>query len=137
MVLENSGRCRATAPAPGVVMEAKEMDARALVVYGTTGRAPQRLTVFGVLLLAAVASAGESSTGWWEVQTPHVTLRSDLKAEEAQRAALTVERDRGALLAAAWVGAKLLQPEHIDVVVFSRKQDFDRYFPYLVAGYFA
>jgi Flp pilus assembly protein TadD len=118
------------------MMEARERGAPAPVAYSTRARPPRRLTLVGALLLAAVASAGESPTGWWEVQTPHVTLRSDLNAEDARRAALTVERDRGALLAAAWAGAKLLQPEHIEVVVFEKRREFDRYFPLSVAGLF-
>jgi tetratricopeptide (TPR) repeat protein len=91
-------------------------------------------TAFLVFLLVGVASAGERSTGWWEVQTEHVNLRTDLSADDALTAALTVERDRSALLAAAWGSAKLLQPERIDVVVFAQKQDFARYFPPRVAG---
>jgi TonB family protein len=87
-----------------------------------------RLTLLSVLFLAAVGSADERSTGWWEVQRPHVTLRTDLRPEEARRAALAVERTRAALLAAAWPGAKLWQREHIEVVVFSNQQDFQRYF---------
>lgn len=94
------------------------------------------LTVLSVLLLAAIALAGEGSTGWWVVQTAHVTLRTDLSQEDARRAALAVERDRGALLAAGWAGAKLLQPEHIEVVVIRKRMDFDRYFPHSVAGVF-
>lgn len=88
-----------------------------------------------VLLLAAAAWAGQASTGWTEVKSTHVTLETDLNAQEARRAALAVERTRAALLAAAWAGAKL-QPERIEVVVFASQPDFLRYFGPNVGGLF-
>jgi tetratricopeptide (TPR) repeat protein len=87
------------------------------------------------LLLAAGARADQASTGWTEVKTAHITLKTDLGAEEARRAALAVERTRAALLAAAWAGAKL-QPERIEVVVFASQPDFLRYFGANVGGLF-
>jgi tetratricopeptide (TPR) repeat protein len=94
----------------------------------------QRSAAFGLLLLAAVCGASE--TGWSEVQTGHVTLKTDLAPEEARRAALTVEKTRAALLAAAWPGARLLQPERVEVVVFAKQSDFMRYFGRDLLGLF-
>jgi tetratricopeptide (TPR) repeat protein len=96
----------------------------------------QRLAVSGLLLLAQVSTAGERSTGWSEVQTAHVTLKTDLDPEEARRAALAVENTRAALLAAAWPGAKLLQPDRVEVVVFAKQSDFRRYFGRELLGLF-
>ncbi len=90
----------------------------------------------GLLLLGTPALAAPAATGWTEVQTPHVTLLTDLHPEDARRAALTVERTRAALLAAAWPGAQLLQPEHIEVVVFADRRDFQRYFGDRLLGVF-
>ncbi len=96
-----------------------------------------RLTAGGLLLFGwAFAANAETATGWSEVQTPHVTLKSDLHPDDARRAALAVERTRAALLAAAWPGAQLLQPEHIEVIVFSNHQDFERYFGTRVGAVF-
>jgi tetratricopeptide (TPR) repeat protein len=88
-----------------------------------------------LFLLAAGASADNGPTGWTEVRTAHVTLKTDLRPEEARRAALAVERTRAALLAAAWGGAKL-QAERIEVVVFARQPDFLHYFGRDVGGIF-
>jgi tetratricopeptide (TPR) repeat protein len=88
-----------------------------------------------VLLLAAAARADKAASGWTEVKSVHITLKTDLNAEEARRATLAVERTRAALLAAAWAGAKL-QPERIEVVVFASQTDFLRYFGANVAGLF-
>lgn len=87
-----------------------------------------RWLAWGLLLLASAGSAEESKTGWTEVQTAHITLKSDLGPEETRRAALVVERTRATLLAAAWPGAKLLQPERVEVIVFASQSDFLRYF---------
>ncbi len=95
-----------------------------------------RLSSLGLVLLATAASAAPAQTGWTEVQTPHVTLMTDLNRDEARRAALSVERTRAALLAAAWPGTKLLQPERIEVVVFANRQDFQSYFGDRVGGVF-
>ncbi len=91
----------------------------------------------GCLLLSGLAArAAEPQTGWTEVKTPHVTLKTDLAPDEARKAALLVERTRLALLAAAWPGMKLLQPEHIEVVVFRDHREFQRYFGDRLAGLF-
>jgi Flp pilus assembly protein TadD len=82
----------------------------------------------GLLLLGTPVSAAPAATGWTEIQTPNVTLMTDLHPEDARRAALAVERTRAALLAAAWPSAKLLQPEHIEVVVYANRLDFQGYF---------
>jgi Flp pilus assembly protein TadD len=86
-----------------------------------------RLAGVGLLLLASVTSAGEPKSGWSEVKTPHVTVKTDLSLEAAERAAVLAEKTRAALLAAAWSGAKLPQ-ERIELVVFSSHQDFAFYF---------
>lgn len=88
------------------------------------------------LLLVPPSFAEEPSTGWTEVQTEHITLKTDLSSDEARQAALTVERTRAALLAAAWPGAKLLQPERVEVVVLSSREDFQHYFGRLPTGVF-
>ncbi len=90
-----------------------------------------RLSALGLLLLVPAAGAAPSKTGWSEVKTPHVTLKSDLGLEAAERAAVLAERTRAALLAAAWPGAKLPQ-ERIELVVLSYHQDFEHYFGDLV-----
>ena len=90
---------------------------------------------FTALLFGAGALAAPAPTGWREVKTAHVTLKTDLDAEEARRAAMAVERTRAGLLAAAWAGAKL-QPEHIEVVVFASQLDFVRYFGPNLLGLF-
>ncbi len=96
---------------------------------------PAFRVAFTALLLGAGALAAPAPTGWREVKTAHVTLKTDLDAEEARRAAMAVERTRAGLLAAAWAGAKL-QPEHIEVVVFASQQDFVRYFGPNLLGLF-
>ena len=95
----------------------------------------RRWPALGALLLAAGAGAESAPTGWTEVQTAHVTLKSDLRPDDARRAAQAVERSRTALIAAAWAGAKL-QPERIEVVVFAKQSDFWRYFGNRVSGLF-
>jgi len=90
----------------------------------------------GLSLLAMAAWVAPAPTGWTQVQTPHVTLMTDLRPDDARRAAVTVERTRAALLAAAWPGTQLLQPEHIEVVVFANHQEFQRYFGDRVGGVF-
>jgi tetratricopeptide (TPR) repeat protein len=100
-----------------------------------SGCCSARWAVSGLLLLGASASADKGSTGWMEVRTEHVTLKTDLSPEQARRAALAVERTRAALLAAAWGGAKL-QAEPIEVVVFANQQDFLRYFGRNITGLF-
>ena len=89
-----------------------------------------------LLLSASPSKAADATAGWTEVRTEHITLKSDLGKEESARAALAVERTRTALLAAAWPGAKLLQPERVDVVVFARQMDFLHYFGANLIGLF-
>jgi tetratricopeptide (TPR) repeat protein len=85
-------------------------------------------SLLGLLLLAASGASAGAGTGWTEVQTAHITLKTDLDPDDARRAALAVENTRAALLAGAWPAAKLLQPERIEVVVFAKEGDFLRYF---------
>jgi tetratricopeptide (TPR) repeat protein len=91
----------------------------------------KRLFACGLLLFAWAAAAAPSKSGWSEVTTPHVTVKTDLSLDVAERAAVLAERTRAALLAAAWSGAKLPQ-ERVELVVFSDHQDFERYFGDLV-----
>ncbi len=86
-----------------------------------------RRFALGLLVFASASGAAPSKTGWSEVRTPHVTLKTDLNLDAAERAAVLAERTRAALLAAAWSGAKLPQ-ERIELVVFSDHQDFEHYF---------
>jgi len=86
--------------------------------------------------LAPAVWAAEAQTGWTEVRAPHVTLKTDLRPDDARRAAQMVERTRAALLAAAWPGAKLLQPERIEVVALSNHQEFQTYFGEYTGGQF-
>jgi tetratricopeptide (TPR) repeat protein len=96
-----------------------------------------RVVAVCFLVLASASSGGEVSTGWTEVRTEHITLKSDLGKEETARAALAVERTRAALLAAAWPGAKLLQPERVEVIVFAGQPDFIHYFGAFLLGLFS
>jgi hypothetical protein len=91
-----------------------------------------RLFVFALLLLTPLASAAEAKTGWMEVKTKHVTVKTDLGTEEALRAAVLAEGTRAALLAAAWPGSRLDQ-DRIELIVFSNHQEFERYFGDFVA----
>ncbi len=95
-----------------------------------------RLTAFSFFLAALAAFSAEPQTGWTEVRTPHVTLKTDLQLDEAGRAALAIERTRSGLLAAVWPGMKLLQVEHIEMVVFRDHPEFQRYFGDRLAGLF-
>jgi tetratricopeptide (TPR) repeat protein len=101
--------------------------------------APSRTLLIGpVLATAALPAAGAGpETGWREVRTPHVVVQTDLVSADARRAALAVERTRAAMLATAWGGARLSQPEHIEVVVFSDGLDFEHHFGRNVGGVFA
>lgn len=90
------------------------------------------LTALGLLLFAPSAAAAEAKTDWMEVQTAHVTVKTDLGLEGAREAASLAELTRTALLAAAWGGAKLTQ-DRVELIVFSNHQDFERYFGDLVA----
>ncbi|MGO9831137.1 MAG: tetratricopeptide repeat protein [Myxococcaceae bacterium] len=82
---------------------------------------------FAAVLFALASWAGESKTGWTEVKTEHVTLRTDLSAEDGVRAAILAERTRAELIAGAWPGTRL-QLDSIELVVLSSHQDFQRYF---------
>jgi Flp pilus assembly protein TadD len=93
-----------------------------------------RLLALCLLLGGPLASAREPE--WREVQTAHVTLKTDLGPSDARRAALMVERTRAGLLAAAFPGAKLLQPERVEVVVFASGLDFEHHFGRRVGGVF-
>jgi tetratricopeptide (TPR) repeat protein len=90
-----------------------------------------RLAGCGLLLLAPSTQAKESKSDWTEVKFPHVTVKTDLGLEAAERAGLLAERMRAALIAAAWPGSKLPQ-DRVELVVFSSHQDFQHYFGELV-----
>jgi len=85
------------------------------------------LALSGLLLLASAAGAAESKTGWYEVTTPHITIKTDLSLDDAQHAAVLAEQTRAALLSAAFSGAKLSQ-ERFQIVIFRSHQDFEGYF---------
>ena len=91
-----------------------------------------RLAALGLLLLSPQASAADAKTGWMEVKTKHVTVKTDLGRKDALRTAVLAEQTRAALLAAAWPGSRLDQ-DRIELVVFSNHQDFERYFGDFVA----
>lgn len=86
-----------------------------------------RLASLGLLLLARETSADASRTGWTEVRTAHVTVKTDLSPKSARGAALLAEESRAALLAAGWPGTRPLK-DRIELVVFSDHQDFEGYF---------
>jgi tetratricopeptide (TPR) repeat protein len=86
-----------------------------------------RLAAFALLVLTPVASADDAKTGWMEVKTKHVTVKTDLSHKDAVRAAVLAEQTRAALLAAAWPGSRLDQ-DRIELIVFSNHQEFERYF---------
>jgi Flp pilus assembly protein TadD len=79
------------------------------------------------LALVGATAAADSKTGWNEIRTAHVILRTDLSFEDAERAAILVERARLTLLAAGWPGAKSPQ-DTVQVVVLSSHQEFQKYF---------
>ncbi len=86
-----------------------------------------RLAALGFLVLSPRAFAADAKTGWMEVKTKHVTVKTDLGRKDAIRTAVLAEQTRAALLAAAWPGSRLDQ-DRIELVVFSDHQDFERYF---------
>ena len=90
----------------------------------------------GLPLTLLVASAAQADSGCREVQTPHVLLRTDLSSRGAREAALTVERYRAEIIAAAWPRARLPTGERIELTVLSDGRDFERYFGRTVAGVF-
>ena len=93
-----------------------------------------RGSVLGMLVLAATATAGE--TGWREIQAPHVKLRTDLGSGDAREAALTVERYRAEIIAAAWPRASFPPGDVIEMTVLANGVDFERYFGRTIAGSF-
>jgi hypothetical protein len=94
-----------------------------------------RWTALALLLVGGAAFSEETKTGWTEVKTAHVTLRTNLSPEAARRGALLAEKSRAALLAAAWPEAKLTE-DRIELIVLSSRQDFESYFGSLVSGEF-
>jgi tetratricopeptide (TPR) repeat protein len=90
-----------------------------------------RLAALGLIFSWASASAAEPKSGWTEVKTAHVTVKTDLSLDGAREAALLAEQTRAAVLAAAWPGTRLTQ-DRIELIVFSNHQDFERYFGDLV-----
>jgi len=89
-------------------------------------------------VLAAVLAGGPArgDSGWREVQAPHVVLRTDLGSRAAREAALTVERYRAQIIAAAWPRARLPAGDRIEMTVFSNGLDFERHFGRTIAGIF-
>ena len=64
---------------------------------------------------------------WREVQTPHFTVDSDLPELAVREVAENLEQMRAALIVAAWTGARNPPRGRIDVVVFRRRSEFERY----------
>jgi hypothetical protein len=86
-----------------------------------------RLAALGLLVVTPRVLAADAKTGWMEVKTKHVTVKTDLGRKDAVKAAVLAEQTRAALLAAAWPGSRLDQ-DRVELVVFSNHQDFERYF---------
>jgi hypothetical protein len=82
-----------------------------------------RAVILG-LLLGGVARA---DSGWREIRGPHVVLRTDLGSGAAREAALTVERFRAQIIAAAWPRATLPAVDRIEVTVFANGLDFEHH----------
>ena len=82
------------------------------------------------IVAAGVFLAGEAraDSGWREIRGPHVVLRTDLGSGAAREAALTVERFRAQITAAAWPRATLPAGDRIEVTVFANGLDFERHF---------
>jgi tetratricopeptide (TPR) repeat protein len=87
-----------------------------------------------VALLVPAAWGGE--TGWREIRAPHVVLRTDLNSRDAREAALTVERYRAELIAAAWPRANFPMGDAIEMTAFAGRGDFEHYFTRRVTGVF-
>jgi tetratricopeptide (TPR) repeat protein len=85
------------------------------------------LRMFGPLVLVAVASAACASSSWTEIKSAHATVKTDLAPADARRAAVLTEQTRAMLLAAAWPGSQL-EPDRVELIVFSNHQEFQRYF---------
>ena len=90
------------------------------------------------IVAAGVFLAGEAraESGWREIRGPHVVLRTDLGSGAAREAALTVERFRAQIVAAAWPRATLPASDVIEVTVFANGLDFERHFGRNIAGVF-
>jgi len=89
-----------------------------------------------VVLGALLGGGARADSGWREIQGPHVVLRTDLGAGAAKEAALTVERFRAQIIAAAWPRATLPASDRIGVTVFGNGLDFERHFGRNLAGVF-
>src|SRR5215813_2330046 len=94
-----------------------------------------RATRMAVLGLALLAGRARAESGWREIEAPHVTLRTDLGTGAAREAALTVERYRAQIIAAAWPRATL-PATRIDMTVFANGLDFEHSFGRNFAGVF-
>jgi tetratricopeptide (TPR) repeat protein len=88
-----------------------------------------------VLGLALLAGPARADSGWREIEAPHVTLRTDLGSGAARDAALSVERFRAQIIAAAWPKATL-PATRIDMTVFANGLDFEQNFGRNLAGVF-
>jgi hypothetical protein len=64
---------------------------------------------------------------WFEVQTPHFTVATDLPELQALQVARNLEDIRTALIAVAWTGARNPPRGRSDVVAFRSRAEFDRY----------
>jgi tetratricopeptide (TPR) repeat protein len=95
-----------------------------------------RLLAVALLGLPTAVTADEAETGWTEVRTPHVLLRTDLHPSDALSAAVLAEQTRAAILSAAWPKETLPQPDLIELVVFADHRAFVRNFGDIVVGVF-
>ena len=95
-------------------------------------RALERAVLLGVLL----STVARADSGWREIQTPHVVLRTDLGSGAAREAALAAERFRAEIIAAAWPQAPLPAGDRIEMTVFSNGLDFEHHFGRGVDGIF-
>ncbi|RPH66588.1 MAG: DUF1570 domain-containing protein [Myxococcaceae bacterium] len=91
-----------------------------------------RAVVLGLLL----GGAARAESGWREIRGPHVVLRTDLGSGAAREAALTVERFRAQIIAAAWPRATLPAVDRIEVTVFGNGLDFEHHFGRNIDGVF-
>ena len=92
-----------------------------------------RTALLGAMLLSAAAWA---DSGWREIQSPHVRLRTDLGSRAAREATLAVERFRAEIIAAAWPRATLPAVDRIEVVVYANGLDFEQQFGRRLGGVF-
>jgi tetratricopeptide (TPR) repeat protein len=82
------------------------------------------MTGCGAGALASVQSGHER---WLEVVTPHFVLSTNQLSAQALDTARALEEVRASLLTLAWTGAREPPQGRVDVVVFRRPSDFDRY----------